>query len=66
MAFPNLDNAEDNIMHLGALTENRCSKLGGQQLEITKKHTVLSLSQADCKLWRYERSKCNPRMPQEG
>lgn len=59
-------NAEDNIMHLGALTETRCSKLGGHQLETTKKHTGLTLSQADCKLWRYERGKCNPRMSQEG
>lgn len=59
-------NAEDNIMHLGALIETRCSKLGGHQLETTKKHTGLTLSQADCKLWRYERGKCNPRMSQEG
>lgn len=59
-------NAEDNIIHLVAPPETRCSKLGGQQLETTQKHTVLTLSQADCKLWRYERGKCNPGMSQEG
>lgn len=30
--------AEDNIMHLGALTEAHCSELGGHQLETSKKH----------------------------
>lgn len=37
-------NAEDNIMHLGALMETCCSKLGREQLETSKKHSALTLS----------------------
>lgn len=59
-------NAEDNIMHLGALMETCCSKLGREQLETSKKHSALTLSQTDCELWREERGKCNPRVSQEG
>jgi len=57
--------AEDKVRHLGALTETRCSKLGGHQLKRTEEHMGVTQSQADSKLQRYERGKCNPRMSQE-
>lgn len=60
-----LMSAEDNVVHLGALAETHCSKLGGHQLETTEKQTGVTQSQADSKLQRYERGKCNPRMSQE-
>lgn len=56
--------AEDNIMHLGALTEAHCSELGGHQLETSEKHGGVTHSHADSKLRRYKRGKCNPRMSQ--
>lgn len=42
--------AEDNIMHLVALTETCCSELGGHRLETSKKHGGVAHSQADSKL----------------
>lgn len=43
--------AEDNIVYWGALAETSCSRLGGHQLEMTRKLRGFSQSQAahkDC------------------
>lgn len=40
--------AEENIVYLGALAETVCSKLGGHQLEMTRKLGGFSQAQAAC------------------